>query len=242
MTTSFSDDNLPKAVDELVEALYRFVRGPAGQFRPEDVISAAAAFAGECVIRRAGDFDFDRHTFTPGQPIFSPNVTQLLSGDRADYEEMPRRTVFRGIYMILVHHPNRPWPRESFPDVRKIYERDTAARVHGVSKDWGKAPLSVPRTHYPSEDRPPLRAAFVLRGFVAKRWPNERPSAESLLLMAQYLVIMAMTQMRTQIEPKIGLLLAFETLNAMAKSAPLLPKHIQEFFRARGIQVPANML
>ena len=238
----FPDNNLQKAVEELVGAEYRFARNPGGQYRPEDVISAAAAFLGECVLRQAGDFDFNKHTFTPGQPVFSLKVTQLLSGDRGEWEAMPQGCVLRAIYMILTNHPNRPWRRESFPDIAKIYERYAAGRSRGVPKsDWGKAPLSVPREHYPSEDRPPLRAAFELRTFVSKRWPNETLSADAMVGMGQLALIMVMTQLRTQIQPEIGLLLAFETLNAMAKTAPLLPQHVQQFFGERGAKGPPDI-
>jgi hypothetical protein len=235
----FPENNPSKALDEMVLAIYEIARDSDGNYRPEDLISAAAAFTGESAMRQAHDFDFDRHTFTPGRPVFSQKINEILSGDRTNWEEMPDGCVFGALYGILINHPNRPWPREDFPDVGGIYSRFAAARKHGASQaEWGKAPLSVPPSHYPSERLPPLRVAFDMRTFVYKSWAKEKLSADAVLTMAQLNLIMIMTQMQPQVDPAIGLLLAFETINAMAKTAPVLPKHMQEFWRKRGISVP----
>ncbi|HEX4409017.1 MAG TPA: hypothetical protein VH206_09605 [Xanthobacteraceae bacterium] len=230
------EDNLPKVLDELVAETYRIVRDDRGNFRAEDLISASAAFTGECVMRHAGDFDFEHHTLAPGQPVFSQKVTELLSGDRAIWTEIPKDSVFGAMRNLLANHPNRPWPTESFPDVAKIYQRFAAARRGGVTKeDWGKAPLSVPASHRPSEEIPPLRAAFALRAFTYGKWGDEKLTSHAVMTMAQLSQIMILTQIRPSIEPNVALLLAFETVNAMAKTAPALPKHMKEFMREQGV-------
>jgi hypothetical protein len=229
----FPHNDPGKAIEELVGAVHGIAENPPGRYRCEDLISAIAAFTGEAVMRQAGDFDFDHHTLTPGQPVFSLKVNGLLSGDRSEWPEIPVTSVFGAIHNILPNHPSHPWPRESFPNVGKVYERFAAARHGGVSKDWGKAALSVPPSHYPSEGMPPLRAAYDLRRSVGKQWQSQGVSAEAIAAVAQFSLLKIMTLVRAQIEPKIGLLLAFETINSMAKTAPVLPKHMEEWVRQK---------
>jgi hypothetical protein len=232
----FPEDDASKALGALAAEVYRVSIDAEKRYRPEDVISAAAAFVGECVMREAGDFDFERHTFDPGQAVFSPKVTGLLCGNEADWNKMPDgRCTFRRLYVLLTSHPEQPWSRESFPDVRGIFSRYAAGRAKGVSWEWGTAVLSVPPNHYPSKR--PLAAAFALRNFVRRRWPNENLTAEALLVMAELALVMIMTQMRPKIEPAIGLLLALETINSMAKTAPILRSQMLEWYRERGVDV-----
>jgi hypothetical protein len=234
------EDDLPKAIKELpstikelTSAIVRSAYFMTGRKRCEDVITAAAAYAGECVMRQAGDFDFDRHTWNPGKPIFSLKVTQLLSGDRGDWREIPETSVFGFLRGLLIKHPRHPYPPECFPDIGSLYRRYSAARQNGVSQgDWGKALLSVPASHYPSEGMLALRAAFELRKFVDRRWGDENLSVQDVSLMAKLTMMKLLLELQQYIAPEIAVLLAFETINAMSKTAPFLPKHMGELVNA----------
>jgi hypothetical protein len=226
-------NNLPKAGNELVAAVYHFAYSMTGRKRCEDVITAAAAYTGECVMRQAGDFDFDRHTWNPGKPILSPKVTQLLSGDRGDWKEIPEMSVFGFLRGLLIKHPSRPYPPECFPDIGSLYQRYAVARKNGASQsEWGKAPLSVPASHYPSEGMLAIRAAFELRNFVEKKWGDESLDIKVISTLAQLSMMTILAQVRQYIAPDIAVLLAFETINAMAKTAPFLPKHMAQLVRS----------
>jgi hypothetical protein len=235
-------DDLPKASNDLVAAVNRLARKPDGRVRCEDAISDAAAFLGEATLRRAGDFDFERHTHKPGQPVSSAKVTGLLSGDLTDWEKMPARSVFRAFYVLLTNYA-QPWSRESFPDVAGIFSRYAMARRGGsVSpRDRGRAPLSVPPQHCPVVHRPPLRAAFELRQVLYTKWTKESLAIESISSIAEACLLSVMVQTRSEIAADIALLLMFETINAMARTAPILSEHAQANWLKRGIHVP-NMV
>lgn len=215
------------AIDDLVGKIHKLVERPQGRYRSEDLISAVCAFTGECVMRQAGDFDFDNHDFTPGQAIFSEKVNEILSGDRSEWVDIPTSSVFGGVRHVLANQRTWTYPLESFPNIGKIYQDFASERRNGVSKGkWGKAPLSVPAANLPVEHMPPLRAAFKLRSAVAQKWLNENVSAQIMTVIGQAAVMLILTRTRESIQPKIALAIAFETLNAIAKTAPMLPKHI----------------
>jgi hypothetical protein len=212
-----------------VKEIHKLAERPRGLYRSEDLISAACAFTGECVMRQAGDFDFDNHDFTPGKGIFSVKVNEILSGDRSEWADIPITSVFGGLRHVFANQPPplRAFPLESFPNVGKIYQVFGSERRDGVSKEqWGKATLSVPAAHLPVEHMPPLRAAFELRSTVAQKWVNEGVSAQAMTVIGQGAVIIIMNRTQQSIPPKVALAIAFETLNAMAKTAPMLPKHM----------------
>jgi hypothetical protein len=225
----FPQNDPGAAIRTLAKAVLKLVEAPPGTFRCEDVISAIAAFAGECILRQAGEFKFDDHDFVPGQPIFSLKVNDLLSGDRSKWAEIPDQSAFGVIRFILAKQPQDPFPENVFPDIGKIYEQFASERRQGVPKKrWGKAPLSIPPNHYPREDRPPLRAAFELRQTVGQKWLDDKITPQRIANVAQFALVMLLNQMRESIAPAIALALAFETMNAMAKTAPMLPKHMSQ--------------
>jgi hypothetical protein len=108
-----------------------------------------------------------------------------------------------------------------------IYQHFASERRDGVSKaQWGRAPLRVPAAHLPVEHMPPLRAAFELRSTVAQKWLNENVSAQAMTAIGQAAVLNILNRTQQSIPPKVALAIAFETLNAIAKTAPMLPKHM----------------
>jgi hypothetical protein len=224
-------EGVDAALKDLLTKSHKLVERPRGLYRSEDLISAAAAFTGECVMRQAGDFDFDNHSFKPGHAIFSVKVNEILSGDRAGWTDIPITSIFGGLRHVLTNQPPplRAFPVESFPNVGRIYERFAHERRDGVSKEqWGKAPLSVPAAHLPAEDMPPLRAAFELRRAVAQKWLNENVSARVITGISQAALITILNRTQQSIAPEIALTIAFETVNAMGKTAPMLAKYLDE--------------
>ena len=71
---------------DLVERLSQLAQAMAegqskGMFRCEDMISATAAFVGECAMRNADELDVDNHPYAPGRAIFSQRINMVLSGE-----------------------------------------------------------------------------------------------------------------------------------------------------------------
>jgi hypothetical protein len=124
-----------------------------------------------------------------------------------------------------------PYPREAFPDVGAIYRKFSASRKSGVSKeDWGTASLTIPTIHWPF--KPPIRCAYELRLMVSLRWQDYAPTPAVLSEVAQLCLLEFLGVARsTELSPAFALSLAMETMNAMAKTAPMLPKHLPEGLR-----------
>jgi hypothetical protein len=216
---------------ELVEKLYQLTEalaeGPRkGMFRCEEMISVAAAFVGECCLRKSAVIDFDNHDFAPGRRIFSDRINEVLSGDRTSWKGIPISSAFGALYNLLTRAdaPNGVWDPQLFPEIADIYQQYAAA---SGSVPWGYVPLTVAPMHMPK--MPPLRAAFELRGLAfAHRTPGF-PNPDDLLAISQFLLMKVLMKTRRGINEAVAIRLAFETLNGMAKTAPVLPKHMQEF-------------
>jgi len=214
-------------IEKLAQFTEAMAEGPKQCFRCEDIISAAAAFAGECCLRKAAIFDFDNHDCVPGQAIFSGEINHILSGDRTDWGDVPVTSVFGGLHNILTHFPEEPWDPSAFPGVAEIYRGYAAARGHGAPPiQWGYVPLTLAPHHAPRH--PPLRAAFELRRFTFAVCAQDLPKPGDLCNIAQLSLLRALAKLRRAIDKAVAIRLAMETLNSMAKMAPVLPRHIRE--------------
>jgi hypothetical protein len=214
-------------VGKLGQLAQALAEGPRkGMFRCEDMISAAAAFAGECCLRKSAVIDFDHHDFAPGKRIFSDRINDILSGDRASWKEIPITSTFGTLYNALTHSeiPHGIWDHRLFPEVTEIYQQHAAA---GGSTPWGYVPLTVAPMHAPK--MPPLRAAFELRRLAFANLTPDFPKPNDLLAISQFLLMKVLMKTRPSINEAVAIRLTFETLNGMAKTAPVLPKHMQEF-------------
>jgi hypothetical protein len=220
---------MPELIETLTDALFRLAQtraeGAKGRYRSEDLISAAAAFTGEICMRMAADFDFDDHPFTPGQRIFSRKVNSVLSGDLTDWEVVPVTSAFGALRNLLTHSQEIAWPPETFPDIAEIYENFTKITVA-----WGYVPLSVSSDHAPR--MPPLRSAFELRQAVLPSGDEPPVPIDVLFSAGLTSLVTALTVTQSAIDRSVAITLAIETMNGLAKTAPVLPRHMREFTRA----------
>jgi hypothetical protein len=184
------------------------------RIRTEDLITAAASITGERCIEAAGDFSPRKHKFAPGSRVFSDKVNELLAGNSSDgVEAVPAESVV-GVLRDKVLAAG--YAESDLPSLKLIFER-FAANV-GKTSDWGKVPLSVP-----DGNRPlilPLQVAYETRSTVDRLFdPLTDPQAKlraAVLTLSQVLIAVQQT-----IDKKIALLLALETVNGMAKTAPM---------------------
>jgi hypothetical protein len=208
----------------LVEILLNKLTAKDGRIHAEDAISGAAAVVAERCILAAAEFDPRRHRFTPGSRVFSDRVNGLISGNQPTVESAAADSVVGILRDQLVVAGYR---REEFPDLKGVFE-GFAARI-GKEEDWGWVPLSTP-----ADNRPhlmPLMVAFetradVERGLAALRSDEAKALAASTLALADIL-----GKVKDVIDHRVALLLAIETVNGMAKTAPMTDEAYQKIAR-----------
>ena len=217
---------------DAAELLGRLVEGtvtdPDGRIRVEDLLSAAGAVCGEACIAAADTFDPENHDFAPGSAVLSDRVNEILSGNAMDWPKTGD-TVFglvfagaiRGGYVI-----------EDFPvlaDVFRVY----LAGLGGDDADrWGYVSLSVPADNWPRV--PPLRAAFELRGAARTILAEQAGPVSSWPSACGLMVARELARVRGAIDRGIAVRLAVETINGMAKMAPMTDRHFREAAEAAG--------
>jgi len=204
----------------LVRQTMALSEGPVGRYRVEDLLSAGAAFTGECVLRWAGDFDADRHTFAPGQAVFSDSVNGRLLGEKLDWEQMPSISVFGEIYRALRAHG---FSAAAFPNVTALM-RLHASVGQGNEPSWGYVQLGVSPDHMPRQH--PIRRAFELRTWAEENAPELLSDATLGLTVAQFALIKLLIDTHDAIEEPVALAIVFGTINGMAKMAPFLARHM----------------
>jgi hypothetical protein len=187
-----------------------------GRIRVEDLITAAASVVAESIIDASGDFNPRKHEFVPGSRIFSSKVNQLFCGDVMDLDAVPSETV---VGMMRVFLLAGGYNKADFPTLESIFKYHTANI--GKPTDWGKVPLSIPANNLPFVL--PLRVAYEARPAVDRIFqllttPEQKLRASTMAL------IKALIAVRDAIDRKVVLTLALETINGMAKTAPMTPE------------------
>ena len=119
--------------------------------------------------------------------------------------------------------PAQSWRPETFPDLSALYAGH-AARLSASDVKWGFVALSVPEENRPRV--PPLFAAYQLR-LASQAW-GAGLDAGSRVAVGLAALAELLDLVRAHIDETVVLALAFETINAMAKTAPLLPQHFEE--------------
>jgi hypothetical protein len=205
-------DTVESCADALYHALCKAVMQD-GRIHVEDLISAAAAIVGEASIAAAGDFDPRRHQMVPGTRAFSTKVNVLICDDKT-LAEAPGDSIVGTLRDKLL---KCGFAQSDFPVLKDVFEY-FAAHV-GKGEEWGRVPLSTPK-----ENRPfmmPLRVAYETRAIVDANLaplgeePKPRLHATALTLAK------VLCETRQAIDPRIATRLAIETVNGMAKTAPM---------------------
>jgi len=203
-------------VEECGQALYAGLAQALtqnGRIRVEDLISASAAITGEAIIGAAKDFNPRQHDYTPGSRVLSQKANELFCGDR-DFYEAPADSVVG----ILRDKLNKcGFTAADFPELKEVFTYFVANI--GKAEDWGKVPLSIPKDNHPF--RMPLRVVYETRPMVDKIFAqlgddqNQRFKAASLALAE------ALCKTRDVLVRRLAITLALETVNGMAKTAPM---------------------
>jgi hypothetical protein len=227
-----SEEEADQALVELTRIIHQLVEKPNKKYRCEDLISAAAAFVGEACLRRAAEFEVDCHEFDPGDPVFSRGINVALCGDRTEWPDIPKASAYGRAFHVLTTDPDAPWPVASFPDVADIFRRYARARREGVPGDArGKTVLGIPEKNLPTQA--PLNIAYEIREKVVDTFPEHLLGVDVVGLIAEMTLLKILMIVRPHIDPRIALSLALGTMNATAKTAPLLSMHVAEWQRSQ---------
>lgn len=222
-----TDQPMGDVVARLGSLLEAYATDPDGRIRVEDLLSAGAAACGEACMAATGEVAVDSHAFTPGAPIFSDAVNDLLVANASDWGAAGG-SVFDVIRSGALAQGYAP---ADFPPITEPIAHYAATLGQGDPEaTWGRVRLSVPADNEPRTR--PLQAAFELRpivgaalkaqGIAAPEWPR-------VLAMA---LARELGRVRPAIDPGIAVRIVLETVNGMAKMAPMTAHHME--LAARG--------
>jgi hypothetical protein len=201
---------------KLVDLVLCVLRDADGRIRVEDAISAAATIVGERCIEAAGDFPLRDHELTPGGRAFSTRANELICGDVSEggVSQIPADSI---VGVLRARLGSCLYADAEFPDLAGVFSQ-FAAQV-GDPADWGKVPLSVPKDHVPFIL--PLQIGYETRVRVDDILAPIRTDKARCLRIATEGLAEILTQVASAIDHKLALTLAIETINGMAKTAPM---------------------
>lgn len=205
------DTEEEKTARTLADAVLTFCREADGRTRPAEAISAMAGVLGEQCIVAADEFKVREHTFIPGQRVFSDKINFLLCGESP--KSLPRDSVFGMVKTGLAGSQYEG----QMPDPVEIF-RAFAAGI-GDPEDWGKVPLSVSKEYHPH--RLPLRINFDSRSRVSEILKPGSADKNKNLRISSMALAMVLLMVRDEVDYAVALKLALETVNGMAKTAPM---------------------
>ncbi len=218
-------DGMREATNALSALFESKVHDAEGRIRVEDLLSAAAAACGEACMAAASDFDLEHHTFAPGDPVLSDRVNAILVADAPDWG-MAATSVF-GI--IRGGALAQGYDADDFPPLDEPI-RLFAASIGGAdgtaAVPSGFVPLSVPEEHRPFVQ--PLRQAYELRPGVRAIFAEHQVPAAEWPPTCAFALVVELARVREAIDRRVAVSLVLETVNGMAKTAPMTDRHMRE--------------
>ncbi|MEY2564835.1 MAG: hypothetical protein QOH88_3028 [Verrucomicrobiota bacterium] len=214
---------------KLVDLVLGLLRDKNGRIRAEDAISGAATIVAERCIDAAGDFPLREHELPPGSRVFSTRVNELLCGDVSEggVSQIPAESI---VGMLRARLDGRLYSDAEFPDLSEVF-RQYAARI-GDASDWGKVPLSVTEDHLPFI--PPLRIGYETRARVDEILAPARDDKMRCLRIATEALAEILAMVASAIDHRLALTIAIETINGMAKTAPMTERAFQQVQQPEG--------
>ena len=214
---------------KLVDLVLGVLRDQNGRIHVEDAISAAATIVGERCIDTAGDFPLREHDLAPGSRAFSTRANELICGDVSEggVSQIPADSV---VGVLRARLDRRVYVDAEFPDMPEVF-RQFAARI-GDPADWGKVPLSVHQDHLPLI--PPLQIGYQTRAKVDDILAPARNDKARCLRIATETLAEILAMVASAIDHKLALTIAIETINGMAKTAPMTERAMQKAQQPKG--------
>ena len=223
---SRDDTPEPARPAEAGEAIGRLVETALtdtdGRIRVEDLLSAAGAVCGEACIAAAGEFDPEAHDFVPGSAVLSDRVNEILCGNATEWP----KTGDSVLGLVFSGAIRAGYVIEEFPVLADVFRVYLAGLGGGNADRWGFVSLSAPADNWPRT--PPLRAAYELRtpvrtileefGIPKMAWP----AACGLAVVGE------LRRVHDAIDRGLAVHIAVETINGMAKMAPMTDRLFRE--------------
>jgi len=205
----------------LVDLVLNGLRDKNNRIHVEDTLSAASTIVGERCIDAAGDFPLRDHNLAPGSRAFSTKANQLICGDVAEISQLPKDSI---IGILRSRLDPTQFTDADFPSLPEVFKQ-YAARI-GNPADWGKVPLSVPQDNFPFIQ--PLRVGYETRHRVDQILDPIHGDKKRCLRIAVESLAEILKMTASAIDHKLALMLAIETINGMAKTAPMTEKAMEQ--------------
>jgi hypothetical protein len=215
--------SIAATANALANLLENRLNEPGLGVRVEDLVSAAAAVTGQACIRAAGDYDPDDHDFVPGAAVLSERANQLLVGDVATWETAPNDCVFAIVRTFALAHGYAPGDFPPIDQLIATYVAGLGGDAADAAARYGWVGLSVPEINRPL--RPPLQEAWALREPVTALFARRATLAADQLAICALALAIVLTHVKDAIDHGVAVRLALETVNGMAKMAPMTPRH-----------------
>ncbi len=208
---------------KLVELVLSVLRDKNGRVHVEDAISASATIVAERCIEKAGDYSLRDHDLVPGSRAFSTRANELICGDVSEggVGQVPADSI---VGMLRARLDGQLYPDSEFPNLSEVF-RHFAAQI-GDAADWGKVPLSVPKDHLPFI--PPLQIGYETRARVDEFFAPVLDDKSRCLRIATEALAEILAMVASAIDHKLALAIAIETINGMAKTAPMTQRAMQQ--------------
>lgn len=210
-----SDEKLTK---KLVNLVYKSIQTEKG-VRVEDAICLISTIVAERCIEVMNEFSINEHDFEPGSAVFFEKINELLVGQIAveKWDELPKECVFARIKSKIDSH----FDNSTFPSLTGIFE-NYAKNVGNV--EWGNLNLSIPKDNKPF--LLPLQIGYETRTFIDKNINLE--NNEKTLQIAINAIGRILVETKTALDSSIALVMTFEIINGMSKTATMTDKKMAE--------------
>jgi hypothetical protein len=218
MTTDFRRTNPKETCGKaLMQAICKQLKDPAGRIRAEDLIVTIASITGELCIDAAGIFPSRTHEYPPGQRVFSDITNKVIDGDNVNdtLTTLPSESVVGILRDRLLAHG---YEAKDFPDrVEAIYK--FFAANFGAPEARAGVPLSVSIEHRPRVL--PMQVAYEARSIVDRAFERLGSDPNTRVRAAAHALAEALIAVKDVLPRDVALLLAHQTVNGMAKTAPM---------------------
>jgi len=144
----------------------------------------------------------------------SDRINGILAGDSSDWDSLGE-SVFG---LIRASAFANGYTASDFPELAAVF-RGFAAAIAGGGTEWGFVPLSVPPENQPRVQ--PVRSAYELRGHVRRVLAEHHVAKSDWPAVIALAVGGELSRVRGAIDHRVALRLVFETINGMAKTAPM---------------------
>ncbi|AFU69533.1 hypothetical protein P700755_002815 [Psychroflexus torquis ATCC 700755] len=210
-----TDEKLTK---KLVNFVYNSIQAEK-EVRVEDAICLISTIIAERCIVFTNEFSINDHEFEPGSAVFSEKINELLVGQIAveNWKELPKECVFSKIKSKIDSH----YDTSSFPSLTGIFEK----YAENIGKtEWGSLNLSIPEDNKPSFL--PLQVGHETRKFIDKNINLE--NNEKTLQIAINSICEILIETKMALDPSIALVMTFEIINGMSKTATMTDEKMAE--------------